>query len=286
MELAGLAQMTVTLQKSWAILKQVVDLWDAHSIPRLAAALAFYTVLSLAPFVVLVVGASAMLFGDRITQEDAVRDLVQIVGPEATILIGSLLSAARSAPAGTLSGIGTVLLLFFGASGAFVELRSALNYIWGVAEPSTGFLELVKDRLFAFGMTTGLGFLILACLSTSAAMRLFQPFLMAHLIVPGFVVGASGFFLSLCVTTVAFSLLFRYVPAQRIGWKATWTGGLVTAIAFNLARVPLDLYLTHAAVGSGYGAAASVVVFLMWIYVTAQIFYLGAEFAHLFARVN
>jgi membrane protein len=266
------------------MLKQIFYLWDLHCIPRLAAALAFYAVLSLAPFLVLVVGASAMLLGEKITQQDTIRDLQEIVGPEATRLISGLISSAHHAPSGVLSSVGAVLLLFFGASGAFVELRSALNYIWGVQEPSSGLSGLVKDRLYAFGMTSAMGLILLATLSASAAMKVCQPFFTKRFILPGFVVIMADLLLSFCVTGFAFSFLFRYVPIKRIGWKAAWTGGLVTATAFTLGRVPLDLYLTHAAVGSGYGAAASVVVFLLWIYVAAQIFYLGGEFARLYSR--
>jgi membrane protein len=271
----------VTRLNAFALLRQTLVLWDLHSIPRLAAALAFYAVLSLAPFLVLVVGASAMLFGERITQQDAIRDLREIVGPEATLLIGSVISGARHAPSNPVSGIATVLVLLWGASSAFVELRSALNYIWGLPESASGIKEFLTDRLFAFGMTTAMGFLLLACLSTSVGLAVFQPYFARRLVLPEFLVATGNFLASFAVTGLTFSLIFRYVPAKGIAWREAWTAGLVTATAFTLARIPLDLYLTHAAVGSGYGAAASLVIFLMWIYVAAQIFYMGGEFARL-----
>ncbi len=258
-------------------------MWDVHSIPRLAAALAFYAVLSLAPFLILMVGASAVLFGEKITHEDTVRDLQEIVGSEATVLIGSVISGAKQSHSTLVSGITAFLLLLFGASGAFVELRSALNYIWGLPEPSTGFTGFLKDRLFAFAMTSALGILLLACLAAGIAIKAVEPFLAKRFQLSSLFVPMGTFVVSFIVTGLVFTLIFRYVPVQPIQWKSAWFGGSITAAAFSLARIPLDLYLAHGSVGSGYGAAASVVVFLMWVYVAAQIFYIGGEFARLHA---
>jgi membrane protein len=281
-----LAPITVTRPRMFAVLRQTLVFWDLHSIPRLAAALAFYAVLSLAPFLVLAVGASAMLFGETITQRDTIQDLREIVGPEATLLIASLLSGGRHAPSNPLSRILTVLLLFFGASSAFVELRSALNYIWETPEPPSGLIGgFVKDRLFAFAMTAAMAFLLVACLSASVGIQVFQPFFARLLVLPGFAITICNFVFSFAVIGLTFSLTYRYVPARRIGWRDSWIAGLITAVVFTLGRVPLDLYLSHA-VGSGYGAAASVVVFLMWIYIAAQIFYLGGEFARLYSNIS
>jgi membrane protein len=272
----------VTGSRALATLRELGVLWDLHSIPRLAAALAFYAVLSLAPFLVLVVEASAMLFGETITQQDTIRDLQEIVGPEATLLISNLISGVRHGPSRVLSGVAALLLLLFGASTAFVELRSALNYIWGIREPSSGFIRgFVKERVFAFGITGAMALILVACLSASAAIQLFHPFFARRWVVPGFLLSLVSLLVSFGITSLTFSFIFRWVPDRRIGWKDACTAGLVTGAAFSLGRIPLDLYLSHAGVGSGYGAASSVVVFLMWIYVAAQIFYLGAEFAWL-----
>jgi membrane protein len=178
-----------------------------------------------------------------------------------------------------------IVVLLFGASGVFVELRDSLNLVWGVkAHGSSGLSGMVKDRLSAFALVLGIGFLLTVSLLLSAAIAAAEKFFNGFMPVPSPVLHLANLLFSFVTITVLFALLYKVVPDVHIEWRDVWIGAAVTSLLFSVGKLLIGLYLGKASVGSAYGAAGSLVVFLVWVYYSAQIFLLGAEFTHIFAQ--
>jgi len=269
----------------WSFFSPRVGFVNLHSAPRLAAALAYYAILSLAPLLLFLVALSAVPFGSRVAQSDTVDAVRRMAGGQAAAVAATLLAVpGSSSPPRLIASIFGGLIMLFGASGVFAELRSSLNIIWDVKEQqSTWYREIINERLLSFAMVVALGLLIMLFLGASIAVAVFARFLRWMPATPHLLKAADVLF-TFVLTSAVFSLVYRYVPAIRITWKDAWVGALVTAALFDVARIPLDLYLSHVGVGSAYGAAGSLVAFLFWVYCCAQIFYFGAEFTRVYSE--
>lgn len=266
------------------VLKQTFSAWNAHDAPRLGAALAFYTILSIAPLVVLVIAIVALFFGHSSAQNQLLGQVENMIGHQGSEVVRGIIEQAQQPASGIFASIAGVVVLLFGASGVFGELRSALNTMWDVQPASEGGLwGSIKQRFFSFGMVLGVGFLLLVSLVISAALVALGNFFGGLLPMPEFVLTASTFVVSWAAVTVLFALIFRYVPGKKIAWKDVWLGAAVTALLFTVGKQLIGLYLGHVAVGSAYGAAGSLVVVTVWIYYSAIIFLFGAEVTHVLA---
>ena len=272
-----------------ALLKKTYSNWSDHNAPRLGASVAFYTLLSFAPLLVLTVAVLALVFDQKTAQNGLVDQARQMIGNRGADTVTSLLAAAHKPSTGIFSSIIAFVTLLFGASGVFVELRDALNIIWD-AKPkdASGFMGMLKQRLFSFGMVLSVGFLLLVSLLISAGLAVLGKFFSHLLPLPAFVFQLLNFVVSFAVITLLFALLFKYVPARHIPWREVWIGAVGTAILFAVGKLLLGLYLGKAGVGSAYGAAGSLVAVIVWVYYSAQIFFFGAEFTrvHADARAN
>jgi membrane protein len=265
----------------WSMLIQTFSAWNEHEAPRLGAALAFYTILSLAPLVILVVGIAALIFGHFTAQNQLLGQVDSMVGHQGAEAVKGMIEHAQKPASGIFASIIGVITLLFGASGVFGELRSALNEMWGVEPASEGGLwETVKQRFLSFGMVLAVGFLLLVSLVISAVLAALGTFLGGFLAIPVFALSSINFVVSLAAIAVLFALIFRYVPETKIAWKGIWIGATVTALLFTLGEFLIGLYFGKAAVGSAYGAAGSLVVVVVWVYYSAMIFLFGAEFTH------
>lgn len=269
----------------WDIVKQTGADWSKDNATRLAAALAYYTVLSLAPLLVLAVAVAGLVFGEEAARGQIAQELSGVVGPQAGEGIETLLTHAKQPDEGVLGSIIGIVVLLFGASGVFGELQSSLNTIWEVApKPGRGIWGVLRQRFFSFTMVLGVAFLLLVSLVLSAALAgLGQLFSNA---LPG---GATlweivNFIVSFGVITVLFALIFKVVPDVEITWKDVWMGAAVTALLFAIGKFALGLYLGRSSVASPYGAAGSLIVLVIWVYYAAQILFFGAEFTQVFAR--
>jgi membrane protein len=267
------------------IFRQAFSEWSEERAPRMAAALAFYTVFSLAPLLILVVAIAGLAFGQEAAQGRIVEQIEGLIGPDGAGTVQGLIENARSPSSGILATIIGVATLLVGASGVFVELQDSLNTIWNVPqEPSLGWIASVKRRFVSFAMVTGVGFLLLVSLAVSAALsgfaeyagRLF-PFLAPWLHV-------VDFFVSFLGVTVLFALLFKVVPDAEITWRQVWPGAAFTSLCFALGKIAFGFYLGRSAIMSTYGAAASLVVILVWVYYSAQILLFGAELTQVCCR--
>jgi membrane protein len=274
----------------WADLKvlfaESVEQWSVHKGTRLGASLAFYTLLSLAPLLLVVVTIGGMVFGQQAAQSQVVWQVRQVVGPAGATAIQSLLEGAHNRQHGILATAFGVITLLFGASGVVLELRDALNTIWGVpARTGTRLQSLIaiaKERLFSFALVLATGFLLVVSLAVNAWIAALGRFALLVPISEDMLQVANAL-VSFVVITALFAAIYRIFPEMRIEWRDVALGAAVTSLLFTIGRVLLGLYLGKAAFASTYGATASFVLLIVWVYYSGQSFFLGAEFTRAFA---
>lgn len=268
------------------ILKDTGTEWYEDDAPRVAAALAYYTLFSTAPLSLLCVSIVGFFFGERAARGQIADQIGAVTGPEAAEAIQSVVQNAHQSNAGVLSTIMGIVLLLVGASGVFGELQTALNTMWGVKpNPQRG---MVKDfliaRFLSFTMVLGVAFMLLASLVISAALSGVGRVLSDALPGGETVWQILNFLISLGVVTLLFALIFKFVPDAEVKWQDVWIGAAVTALLFTIGKLLLGLYLGKSSVASAYGAAGSVVAFVVWVYYAAQILFIGAEFTQVYSR--
>jgi membrane protein len=268
-----------------SILKATFTAWNRHEAPRLGAALAFYTILSLSPLVIIVVALAGLIFSRSTAQAHILSQVQGMIGQDGGKAVESMLANAQKPAAGILGTIVGILSLLFGASGVFTELRSALNLIWEVKPDETsGVVALLRERFFSFGMVLSIGFLLLVSLVVSTVLAAIGKFFGGLLPIPSPALAILNFLLSYVGVAILFGLIFRFVPEAKVRWQNIWLGALVTAMFFTIGKTLIGLYLGKSSVGSAYGAAGSVIVVIVWVYYSAQIFFFGAEFTHAYTE--
>lgn len=268
------------------LLKQTYREWQADRAPRLAAALAYYTVFSIAPLLIVVIAVAGLVFGEQAARGEIEQTLQETVGEDAAGLVDDLLENANRPREGLLStliGVGTLLL---GALGAFEQFQNALNTIWRVQEgqEKKGLWGTLRYKLLSFGMVLVVGFLLLVSLVVSAVVAAVSEY--ATGILPGteMLIQLANVAISFGFITLLFALIFKVLPDTKIEWRDVWVGAAVTALLFTLGKFLLGLYLGRSSTASAYGAAGALVVILLWIYYSAQIVLFGAEFTQVFAK--
>lgn len=271
----------MNLQHLWSLFRKTFSAWNDHEAPRLGAALAFYSLLSLAPLVVLVVAIVAVVFGHSTAQDRIIGQVESLIGSEGAGAVRAMLEHAQKQSSGAIASIAGGVTLLFGASGVFGELQTALNKMWDVKpRPDAGIWDTVKQRLFSFGMVLAVGFLLLISLVLSAALAVLGKFFGGILPLPEFILSAINFVISMTGIALLFALIFKYVPETHVTWRDVWPGAIATSFLFAIGKHLIGLYLGKAAPGSAYGAAGSLVVVIVWVYYSSMIFLFGAEFTH------
>ena len=261
--------------------------FNKHNAPRMGAALAFYTIGSISPLVILVLAIVSLIFNKNAAEAHLLAKVQSMIGTQAREEVATILAHGHKAGSGIFSAIMGVIVLFLGASGVFQELRSGLNTIWeSEAKPATGLWGMVRERILTFGMVLSLGFVLLVSLLVSAALTAISTYFSGLLPIPAAVLELFNALVSFAGIAVLFACILKYVPAARVDWRDVRIGAVVTAILFTLGKWLLGIYLGKASPGSGYGAAGSLVVLVVWVYYSAQIFYLGAEFTHVHSLAN
>jgi membrane protein len=261
------------------VLKKTYASWDEDQAARLAASLALYTLLSLSPLLVIVVSIAGLVFGASAARQQISQQIEGVVGPRAGQAIQSLVAHAHAPSAGIISTIVGIAILLLGASGVFGELQSALNLIWRVKpKPNRGIRGVLLDRFFSFSMVMGVAFLLLVSLVISAALAAITGYL-EHLIAVPFLWYCLNWLVGLALSTLLFAITFKVVPDVSVGWRDILVGGFVTALAFSIGKALLAWYVGRSATTSPFGAAGSLVALIVWVYYSAQILFLGAEFA-------
>lgn len=268
------------------LLMQTFKGWAEDKAPRLGAALAYYTVFSIGPLLLLTISIASFFMDRAAVQEQIVGTVSGVVGKEGGDVITQTIENADKGGGNIIATVVGIGVLLFGASGVFGQLKDALNTIWEVQpKPGRGILATIKDRFFSFTMVLGTGFLLLVSLVISAAVAALGKYLEQYLPAGGFWAFALSLILSLGIFTLMFALLFKFLPDVKIGWKDVWLGAFVTALLFLLGQAALAFYLSIANVGSSFGVAGSLVVVLVWIYYSAQILLLGAEFTQVYTNM-
>lgn len=266
------------------LLKQTFNSYNEDKAPRLSAALAFYTIFSLTPLLVIITGVAALIFRQN-TQEVSQQLVAQIsetFNPQLADSIGQMLQNAPtpSLSAGIVTTIIGVATLLFGASNLFASLQDALNTVWGV-KPRTdlGFMGVIRARFLSFAMILGVGFLLLVSLLLSAILAAATAFLGVT-----WAAQVVNFVVSFVVVTLLFALIFKILPDAQVQWHDVWIGAAITSLLFSVGKFALGLYLGRSSVTSAYGAAGSLVLLLLWVSYAAQILFFGAEFTKVYAN--
>lgn len=267
-----------------SMLSETYSAWSAHDAPRLGAALAFYSLLSLSPLLVLVTAIASLIFGHSTVQKDVLSQVRSMMGNDAATVVQLALEHSRSSSSTTWASIVGLLTLLIGASGVFTELQDDLNTIWSAPPRGKGGLRaMMVERVFAFGMVVAVGFLLLASVIATAVLAAVGKFFSGFLPLPEFVLIMVNFMVSSAWVTLCFALIFKYVPDADVRWEPVWLGALATAVLFTVGKLLIGFYLGKAAIGSPYGAAGSLVGLTVWVYYSAMLFLFGAELTHVLA---
>jgi membrane protein len=247
------------------VLKETGNGWVEDKVMRMSAAIAYYTVLSVAPLLVIVMAIAGLVFGREAVQGQLVEQFKGFVGDEGAQALQTMIAHASDPGSGTSALVVGILMLLFGASGVFTELQDSLNTIWEVApKPGRTLMVMIRDRFLSFAMVLGTGFLLLVSLAISTALAALTAWMgLGHI---GVVGQALSFLISFAVITLLFAMIFKFLPDVKIGWRDVWIGAVATALLFSLGKWLIGLYLGQASVGSAYGAAGSLVVFVVWAY--------------------
>ncbi|PSB27340.1 YihY/virulence factor BrkB family protein [Chlorogloea sp. CCALA 695] len=274
------------LKTIFTLLKETVDEWNKDKASRLAAALAYYTVFSLSPLLIIAIAIAGAIFGEEAARGEIVGQIQGLVGKDGAEFIQTAIeSAAKPTEGGGFASAISVVVLLFGASGVFSQLQDALNTIWEVQpDPKAGAGGFIRARFLAFSMVLGIGFLLLVSLLLSAGLSGVIGYL-GHLFpVLASLLQVANFVLGFIVTTVLFGLIYKFLPDVKITWSDVLIGAAMTSLLFSIGRYGLGLYLGNSSFGSTYGAAGSLVIILAWVYYAAQILFFGAEFTQVYAR--
>jgi membrane protein len=268
-------------------LKRTVQEFLDDEAPRLAAALSYYTIFSLPPILILILLVTGVFADPDVVESRLLGEVEGLLGSDAAAQIGTMVNQAADFGGGLLTTVLTLAALAFGATGAFYQLQSALNKAWGVAPaPESGLRDFVVKRLLSFAMILGVAFLLLVSLALSALLT--RASVEIAELLPGALTGpmllAVDVGLSLVVVTVLFAAIFKVLPDARVAWRDVWVGALVTAVLFVAAKLLFGVFLSMSDPGSAFGAAGSLAVILVWVYFSAMILFLGAEFTQVQAR--
>jgi membrane protein len=266
------------------ILKDAVSAWDRDYAPSMGAALSYYTIFSIAPLLVIVIAIAGLVFGAEAASGAIFEQLRDLVGEAGAAAVQRLVLSASKPATSIFAAITGVLTLVLGATTVLGELQSALDRIWRAPPAAVGGLrKLVRAKVLALGLILSIGFLLLVSLVLSAALVALGDLWGEWLGRMKWLFEALNFVLSFAVVTALFAMIYKILPRVKIGWRDVWTGAAVTALLFTIGKFGIGLYLGKSGVTSGFGAAGSIVVLLVWVYYSAQIFLLGAEFTAIYA---
>jgi membrane protein len=267
------------------VLKETYHEWSEDKAARLAAALAYYTAFSIAPLLLISIAVAGLVFGREAAQGQVFAQLEGLLGPEAAGTIETSIARSQDTGASTISAIIGLAMLVWSASNVFSQLQDALNSIWEVApDPNAGMVATVKRRFLSMTMVLGIGFLLLVSLILSAGLSAIGNLLQGLLPGGEIVWQVVNFVLGFAVVALLFAAIYKILPDAEVEWSDVWVGAAVTSLLFTIGRLLIGLYLGHASVGSSFGAAGSLLVFLVWVYYSAQILFFGAEFTQVYAR--
>jgi membrane protein len=268
------------------LLKETFAEWQEDKVPLLASSLAYYTVFSIAPLLLIAISMAGVFFGEDAVRGEIIGQVQGLIGKDGASTIQSMLqNTQKHNSGGTIATIFGIVTLLFGASGVFGQLQEALNIIWEVKpKPGRNIIKFIQSRFLSSAMVLVIGFLLLVSSVLSTILVTITGFI-NHLI-PGlnFLGPSLDFILSLVVVTLLFASIYKVLPDVKVPWRNLWVGSAVTAVLFNIGKFLIGFYLGHSNMGSTYGAAGSIIIVLVWVFYSAQILLLGAEFTQVYSR--
>jgi len=277
----------VTLPRIWPLVKESVSSWIDDDAPSMGAALAYYTVFSIAPLLLIVIAVAGLVFGQEAARGEIMGQLTGLLGTDSARAVQDLLESVNQPDTGVLATLLGSVVLLIGATTVFAELQSALDRIWRAPERPVGggLWALLRSRLGSLGMVMGLGFLLMVSLVVSAGLSALGTW-WAPWLSPGTVdlVQTLNVVVSMVLLSVIFAMIYKWMPRVQVAWSDVWVGAVITALLFTLGKSLIGLYIGRSGVASAFGAAAALVVLLVWVYWSAQIFLLGAEFTWVWAH--
>lgn len=273
-----------SLYCGYALLSPSVADWLAHRAASKGAAVAFYTLFSMTPILVLAIAVAGYFFGAEAAQGQIISQMQALVGPNGAQAINALLSAARNPQTGVTASVIATILLVLGTTSVFVELKDSLDEMWGMDTSQSSLSVILRTRILCFGLVMVLAFLLLVSLIFSAALALIQQFVLDGLwSLAAFVLSPLASLISFGITASLFAVIYKMLPYAPLAWNDAWFGAIFTAILFSFGKYGIGVYLGNSGVTSSFGAAGSVIALLLWVYYSAQIFFFGAEFTRQYA---
>jgi len=267
-------------QQLWILLRETYNEWSEDNASQLGAALAFYTIFSLAPILIIIVAAVGFVLGKESVQIYILGELAKVIGQNNAGYVMSTIQSSYQEGSGIRATLIAIFIILIGSTTVCVMLKNALNFMWGVTERPSGIFEIIKNRVMSSLIILLAGFflflsMIISSLISTVSNFIDIPFIFYTLI---------DNIVSIILLTLLFSMLYKVLPDVEISWGDVWVGGAITAVLFTLGKFLLGLYLARSTVSSAYGAAGSLVVLLLWVYYSAQIIFLGAEFTQVYAK--
>ncbi len=276
----------MTIKDIWILSKTAFTAWNDDEAQSMGAALAYYTMFSIAPLLLIVISIAGMIFGQEAARGEIYGQLTNLVGEQGALVVQSLLESTRQPTEGIAATVIGVVLLLVGATTVFGELQSALDRVWRVpAQVNRGIVNLIRVRILSFGLILGIGFLLMVSLLFSAGLsgmnKWWSPMFTKWLVIADIVNFAFGFLLA----TGMFAMIYKIMPRVNIRWSEVWIGSAITAALFTIGKWVIGIYIGRSAFASGYGPAGSLLALLIWTYYSAQIFLMGAEFTWAYSHI-
>jgi membrane protein len=264
--------LTMNFRAVLGLLRMTFSEWYGDNAPRLGAALAYYTVFSLSPLLIIVIAFAGLVFGREAAQGEIVAQLHGLIGEESAKAVQAMIENAYKPSSGVIATLIGLLTLLIGATGVFAELHDALNTIWEVKPKSgLGLMGLIRDRFLSFAMVLGIGFLLLVSLAISAGLAALGKLMGSMVPTPIYVGQILNLFGAFVVIMLLFAMIYRILPDIEIAWSDVWIGAAFTSVLFTIGKFLIGFYLGRSSVGSAYGAASSLAIILIWVYYSAQI---------------
>jgi membrane protein len=270
----------------WQLAKQAAIAWRDDYAPSMGAALAYYTTFSAAPLLLIVVSVAGLVFGQEAARGEIFNQLRTMIGEQGAAAVEGMLQSVAKPKEGVIATVIGVVVLLIGATTVFAELQDALDRIWRapVREGTSGLWSLVRARLLSFGMILSIGFLLMVSLVVSAGLSALGTWWAPLFGAWELLLQAANLLVSFALITVIFALIYKIMPRVKVEWRDVWIGAAVTSLLFSIGKLLIGLYVGKSSITSGFGAAGSLAVLLVWVYYSAQIFLLGAEFTWVYAH--
>jgi membrane protein len=271
------------MSRWWTLLKETAVNWSSHKDARLGAALAYYSVFSIGPLILIAIAVAGFAFGQDAVRNEVAGQMRSLLGDTGAQAVEAMLAGASRPQEGLWATLFGIAMLIFAAVGVVVQLKDALNTVWEVDPPKNGGIwQFIKTYLVSLAGVLSLGFLLLVSLLLTATLAASTKFIAPYL--PEALLQAAGFLISFGVVTLLFAMMFKWLPDISVSWRDVWVGAGLTAFLFEIGKFLIGFYIGKQGLESTFGAAASLVVLLIWVYYSSQILLMGAEFTHAYAR--